>query len=136
MRNHFDNNSYNKQLQPYANKLRKSMTKAEACLWKYALRAKQLRGVQFRRQRPVLNFIADFMCKELMLIIEVDGKTHHSEGAMQKDDQRQKQLENAGYTVLRFDDDQVLNSIENVRTYLEEWIDERIKKPGSVHPLS
>src|SRR5436190_20548071 len=73
----FDNNKYNKNLQPYANRLRKEMTKAEACLWKYILKAKQLRGYQFRRQRPVLNYIADFICIELMLIIEIDGLTHH-----------------------------------------------------------
>jgi very-short-patch-repair endonuclease len=63
---------YNKNLQPFANKLRKTMTKAEACLWKYVLRAGIMKGYQFRRQRPVLTFIADFMCKELMLVIEVD----------------------------------------------------------------
>ena len=69
---------YNKRLQPFASKLRKEMTKAEACLWKYALRAGQMKGYQFRRQRPVLNYIADFMCKELRLVIEVDGITHDS----------------------------------------------------------
>ena len=55
----FDNNPYNKHLQPHANKLRKQMAKAEACLWKYVLRATQLKGFQARRQRPVLNYIAD-----------------------------------------------------------------------------
>lgn len=99
------------------------MTKAEACLWKYVLRAGQLKGFQFRRQRPVLNYIADFMCKELMLIIEVDGITHHFEGAIYKDDIRQKELENAGYTVLRFNDEDILNSIEHVYNYLEDWIE-------------
>jgi very-short-patch-repair endonuclease len=49
----YDNHKYNKQLQPYANKLRKEMTKAEACLWKYVLKAKHLKGYQFRRQRAV-----------------------------------------------------------------------------------
>ena len=68
--NHY---SYNSRLQPFANDLRHRMTKAEACLWKYALRAGIRKSYGFRRQRPVLNFIADFMCKELMLIIEVDG---------------------------------------------------------------
>jgi very-short-patch-repair endonuclease len=55
-RNHF----YNNNLQPNANRLRKEMTKAEACLWKYVLRAGKMKGFQFRRQRPVLNYIADF----------------------------------------------------------------------------
>lgn len=76
---HFDNHKYNKNLQPFANRLRKEMTKAEACLWKYVLRAKQLKGYQFRRQRPILKYIADFVCLELMLIIEIDGISHHWE---------------------------------------------------------
>jgi hypothetical protein len=67
---------YNKVLRDYANKNRKEMTRAEACLWKYALSKGQMEGYQFLRQSPVLNYIADFMCKELMLIIEVDGLTH------------------------------------------------------------
>jgi len=75
--NQNNNYAYNKFLQPYANALRKNMTKAEACLWKYALRARSMKGCQFRRQRPVLQYIADFMCKELKLIIEVDGSSHH-----------------------------------------------------------
>jgi len=70
-----NNYAYNKKLQPFANKLRKEMTKTEACLWKYALRASQMKGYQFRRQRPVLRYIADFLCKELKLVIEVDGIT-------------------------------------------------------------
>lgn len=117
-----ENKFYNSNLQPFANKLRKDMTKAEACLWKYVLRASQLKGYAFRRQRPVLNYIADFMCKELMLIIEVDGITHHAEGAKEKDDKRQKALEAVGFTVLRFDDAQVLKNIHWVHDYLEDWI--------------
>lgn len=120
--NHF----YNKALQPYANRLRKDMTKAEACLWKYILKAGKLKGFQFRRQRPVLNYIADFMCKELMLIIEVDGITHHSEEAIRKDEFRQKALESAGFTVLRFSDEEVLNRIDSVSYYLEDWIEKKI----------
>lgn len=71
-----NNKHYNKDLQPFAKDLRSDMTKAEACLWKYVLKARMIKGYQFRRQRPVLNYIADFMCKELILIIEVDGITH------------------------------------------------------------
>ena len=52
-----NNYAYNKILQPFANKLRKEMTKAEACLWKYALRASQMKGYQFRRQRPALRYM-------------------------------------------------------------------------------
>jgi len=128
MADEHSNHYYNKNLQPFANKLRKEITKAEACLWKYVLRASTMKGFQFRRQRPVLNYIADFMCMELMLIIEVDGITHHSEEAIKKDEIRQKALEAAGFTVLRFTDDEVLNNIQAVYNYLEDWVE---KKTGS-----
>ncbi|WP_420150082.1 endonuclease domain-containing protein [Spirosoma sp.] len=89
-----------------------------------------LRGFQFRRQRPVLHYIADFMCKELMLIIEVDGNTHHSFEALVNDDRRQKALENLGFTVVRFTDNEVLHNINAVQSFLENWIEksERSKK--------
>ena len=122
----YDNHYYNKNLQPYANRLRKEMTKAEACLWKYVLRAGKMKGFQFRRQRPALNYIADFMCKELMLIIEVDGITHQCEETIQKDEIRQKALETTGFTVLRFSDEEVLNNIQAVHNYLEDWIEKKI----------
>ena len=102
------------------------MTKAEACLWKYVLKAGRLKNYQFRRQRPVLNYVADFMCMELMLIIEVDGITHHSEEAIKKDDHRQTNLEAAGFTVVRFTDEQVLNDINAVFIFLENWIDSKL----------
>jgi len=125
-----DNHFYNKNLQPYANRLRKEMIPiaigTEACLWKYVLRAGKMKNFQFRRQRTVLNYIADFMCKELMLIIEVDGITHHSEEAIKKDETRQKALESAGFTVLRFSDEEVLNQIRAVYNYLEDWIEKKI----------
>jgi len=114
---------YNSNLQPFANSLRKNMTKAEACLWKYALKARQMKGYQFRRQRPVLNYIADFMCMELKLIIEVDGITHHDEKVILKDEQRQRNLEAAGFTVLRFSDHEVLKGMTGVIAFLEEWIE-------------
>ena len=86
------NNFYNKNLRKFASENRKQMAKAEACLWKYALKAKQL-GYTFNRQRPVLNYIADFMCKEFKLIIEVDGYTHLLEEVAKNDIIRQYKLE-------------------------------------------
>ncbi len=116
---------YNTKLQPFANSLRKNMTKAEACLWKYALRARQMEGYQFRRQRPVLNFIADFMCKELMLVIEVDGISHNFEEVIKKDERKQAVLEAAGFTVLRFSDSEVLNNMRGIISFLEDWIERK-----------
>ncbi len=113
---------YNKNLQPLANKNRKDMTKAEACIWKYVLGGKQMMGYQFRRQRPVLNFIADFMCKELMLIIEVDGLTHHWEELAKKDKIREDALRTIGFNILRFSDDEILNDINNVIREIEGYV--------------
>ena len=131
--NKSNNHKYNKKLKSVANSLRKSMTKAEACLWKYCLRARQMKGYQFRRQRPVLNYVVDFMCKELMLIIEVDGITHSHEDVAENDIIRQKSLEDAGFTVLRFEDDEVLFSINSVYQEIKAWISE--EEAGLVHPL-
>lgn len=112
-----NHNYYNKILKPYASENRKQMTKAEACLWKYALRAKQM-GYTFNRQRPVLNYIADFMCKELKLIIEVDGGIHSMEEVAKNDIIRQQHLELVGFKVIRFKNEEVLKEINNVREHI------------------
>ena len=124
-----NNYAYNKRLQPNANALRKNMTKAEACLWKYVLRARSMKGYQFRRQRPVLYYIADFMCKELMLVIEVDGIIHEFEEIQYKDYVKQKALEEAGFTVLRFTNNEVLTDIGSVIDRLEKWIEGNASPP-------
>src|ERR1043165_6040924 len=92
---------YNRDLQRFARQNRSYGTKSEACLWKFILKGKKL-GYQFNRQRPILNYIADFMCVKLKLIIEVDGVTHNSELAIKKDAVRQKRLEDHGFKVIRF----------------------------------
>ena len=119
-----NNHAYNKNLQPFANKLRKEMTKAEASLWKYVLKARLMKGYQFRRQRPVLNYIADFMCMELRLVIEVDGYTHGFEETIVKDDGKDHDLAASGIRVLRFTDDDVLKNIHGVARRIEEAIGE------------
>jgi very-short-patch-repair endonuclease len=113
------NHHYNKNLKELARRLRKNSTKAEIKLWKEILRAGTMHGYTFLRQRPVLNFIADFMCKELMLIIEVDGYTHGFEEQWELDVKRQKKLESVGFTILRFGDDEVLSDIKNVQKTIE-----------------
>ena len=111
-------------MQYKASELRKNLTKAEACLWKYTLKSGKFNGYKFRRQRPVLNYIADFMCPELMLIIEVDGITHLDEEVIDHDEIRQKQLEAIGFKVIRFQDSEVLNNMGNVQRVLESYVEE------------
>ena len=113
---------YNKDLQKFANSNRKSMPKPEACLWKFALSKRQMLGYQFRRQRPIGPFIADFACLPLMLVIGVDGFSHQSEEAMIKDQKRTKYLEAFGFTVLRFSNWEVLNEIDKVNVCIADWI--------------
>jgi very-short-patch-repair endonuclease len=117
--------AYNKNLQPFANDLPKRMTKAEACLWKFVLRANKMKGYAFRRQRPIMNYIADFMCKDLMLVIEVDGFTHWNDEEKKKDEEKDKILQLAGFTILRFTDEEVLNNLSQVQEKIMKWIEEQ-----------
>ncbi len=121
---------YNKSLQPYANSLRKQMTKSESCLWKFALRARQMKGYQFRRQRPVLDYIADFMCQPLLLVVEVDGYTHQFEEVYSKDLQKDQDLRNVGFKVLRFRDEEVLEQMGWVKSTIWYHVEEREKELG------
>lgn len=125
---------YNKHLLKNAKNLRRNMTKAESCLWKYVLRAGGMKGFTFRRQRPVLNYIADFMSKELLLIIEVDGIIHTYEEVIQKDKKRQEDLERAGFTVIRFTNDEVLHHINAVYAEIESKVVEIMESKGISAP--
>lgn len=114
---------YNKKLRKYAQTNRKDSTKAEITLWKYILKSKQT-GYTFNRQRPVLNYIADFMCKQLNLIIEVDGITHEHEQIKKKVSIKQKELEENGFVVLRLTDEDVLKNIDRTKQSIEKIIKE------------
>ena len=84
--------------------------------------AKQLKGYTFRRQRPVLQYIVDFLCKELMLIIELDGITHDNEISNTRDIKREEQLTRTGLKIVRFTDEEVLNNMAGVISKLEKII--------------
>ncbi len=122
------NSFYNPRLKDYSKALRKKMTKAEVCLWKYALRAGMMHGYTFKRQRPILGFIADFMCQELKLIIEVDGITHQDETVIRKDEHKENVLCELGFHVLRFKDEEILNNIVLVKEVISNWMIERFVK--------
>src|SRR4051812_39164439 len=113
---------YNKNLQHFANDLRHRMTRGEVYLWKDVLRASKMRGYPFRRQRPVLKYIADFLCKDLKLIIEVDGASHDNPTQAERDIVRQRALETAGFKVIRFSDEEVIDKIEFVIAEIEKAI--------------
>ena len=81
-----------------------------------------MRGYAFLRQKPIGNYIADFFSKELKLVIEVDGITH--EYKQQEDVEKDLVLNEMGYKVLRFADNDVLNHIEIVAREIENYIDQ------------
>lgn len=98
-----------------ARRLRRDMTDAERTLW-YAVRAKRLEGLSFRRQVPVGPFIVDFLCPAHRLIIELDGGQHGADEALHYDAERSAWLSAKGYRVLRFWNQEVLTNLDGVLT--------------------
>ncbi len=96
-----------------AKRMRSSMTEAELKLWN-ELRAHRLMGLGFRRQVPITGYIVDFACPTHRLIVEVDGSQHGNDVDLHYDDDRTRRLEQDGWTVLRFWNDDVLKGIDNV----------------------
>jgi very-short-patch-repair endonuclease len=118
-----------RKLIEHARSLRFNQTEAEARLW-YHLRNRALQGSKFRRQVAVDPFIADFLCAELMLIVELDGGQHSEKVAA--DARRSAYLEGLGYHVLRFWNNDVLTNTEGV---LESILSEIEKRRSSPNPL-
>ncbi|MEX0905500.1 MAG: endonuclease domain-containing protein [Balneolaceae bacterium] len=111
---------YNPKLIPLARKLRKNSTLSEILLWE-ELKQKKMLGYQFLRQKPVGNYIVDFFCHKLKLVLEIDGDSHREEN-YEYDMERQGWLESIGLAVLRFDDLEVKKDMDNVLMAIEGWI--------------
>lgn len=101
-------------LQNFAYKARRHMTAAEERLWRYLRSGIALRKTHFRRQVILENYIADFCCHSSRLIIEIDGETHSTDQEILKDKIRTHRLNQMGYRVLRFTNDNVFTSIDSV----------------------
>jgi very-short-patch-repair endonuclease len=108
--------------------LRQRQTKAEVRLWS-RLHNRQLDNLKFRRQVPRGRFVADFLCDEAMLILEVDGSQHDE--APGGDVGRTAYLESLGYMVMRFRNLDVLQNAERVLDHVQAVADERRKAPSS-----
>ncbi len=91
--------------------LRKNSSYPERRLWSI-LRDRHLAGLKFRRQVPIGQYIADFLCVEHRLIVELDGDSHNDRGEF--DIRRQEILEANGYRVLRVSNDDVLQHLDGV----------------------
>jgi very-short-patch-repair endonuclease len=94
-----------------ARALRREMTDAERKVWRM-LRLHQVDGQKFRRQVPIGRYIADFICHDARLIIEIDGSQH--DAALPDEAERTRFLEREGYRVLRFWNNEVLTNLEGV----------------------
>ena len=96
-----------------ARSLRRTETKSEKLLWSL-LRAKQICGLKFRRQHPIGPFFADFACVTAKLVVEIDGGYH--DAVVESDTSRAEYLQESGWSVIRFDDRDVIDDPESVGT--------------------
>jgi very-short-patch-repair endonuclease len=96
---------------PRARSLRQNMTEAEKRVWQI-LRSHQIKGHKFRRQVPIGRYIADFACHEARLIVEIDGGQHGRSSLQEVE--RSAFLQNEGYRILRFWNNEVLENLDGV----------------------
>ena len=110
------------------------MTDSEQALWR-RVRGKQIRGVQFYRQRPLGSFIVDFYAPSAHLVVEVDGSQHQDLEGLRRDAKRDAYLTGLGLRVLRFDDRQVLVGQEAVLEAIDQAITGRAEQIPPDPPL-
>ncbi len=96
-----------------ARSLRRSMTAAEARLWR-AIRNRQLAGVKFVRQWQIGPYYADFCARLERIVVEIDGATHSTEEEIRRDVRRTDYLARAGFRVLRFHNAEVFETLDAV----------------------
>lgn len=107
-------------LKQFARDNRNHATNAEKVLWS-AIRGRQIAGKKFLRQHVVGDYIADFICEESGLIIEVDGGYHSEPRQLEDDNIRTARLEEMGFHVIRFTNDEVLFDYERVIEEIESF---------------
>ena len=104
---------YDKNLVSRARELRKETTPAEDIFWNKVLKNKKLQHLKFTRQKPLDHFIVDFYCAKLSVVIEIDGVIHNFQKV--RDDERDTILkEKFGLKIIRYTNEEVLNSTEKV----------------------
>ncbi len=114
---------YRIDLQEKAQELRNNMTWPEKNIWYQVLSGDKLGWFRFLRQKPLLDYVVDFYCNELALVIEIDGESHI--GQEEYDKKRSQELGEVGITVIRFTNDEVLQNLEWVKENILQWIQEK-----------
>lgn len=112
-------------IREFARELRQPQTPAEATLWRH-LRNRNLK-FKFRRQHPVDFFIIDFYCAEAKLLIEIDGESHLATEQMEYDQARTEYLEELGYKVIRFTNNDVRYNINEVVSEIIRVVEKRLE---------
>lgn len=119
-------------MKTHARELRKQGVLSEVLLWEH-LKGRKIRGYQFMRQKHVGDYIVDFYCSKLKLVIEIDGESH--DGRFPYDMERQRVLESVGLTVLRFHDSDVKKDTGNVLMAIEGWVERNDNNPLPLPPF-
>jgi very-short-patch-repair endonuclease len=117
-----------------ARQLRRNLTSAERRLW-YRVRGRRFFSYKIRRQVPLGPYVADFVCMDARLIIEVDGGQHAERSA--KDERRDTFLSERGFVTVRFWNNEVLGNFDGVLHRLKEVLDHRMElcgRHGGPHP--
>jgi very-short-patch-repair endonuclease len=106
-----DKSRFSNPFKTRAREMRHVQTLAEKHAW-HVLRDRRAIGLKFRRRVPIDDFIVDFYCDELKLVVEIDGDIHEKAIPAQRDGRRDEKLKELGYTVLRFSNSIVINNPE------------------------
>ncbi len=122
---------YNPKLKERAKALRKQGILSEVLFWK-AVKNKQFLGLNFHRQKIIGNYIVDFYCPVLDLVIEIDGSSHDNKG--EYDEKRDKYLKSLGLHVIHFDDREIKKDLNSVITELERYCEGLLNTPSFGHP--
>ena len=89
------------------------MTDAEIRIWSH-IRLKQVKGLQFYRQKPIGKYIVDFYCPKIKLVIEIDGGQHYEDSLIHRDQIRDEFMKKLGIRVLRYTNTDVIDNIDGV----------------------
>ena len=122
---------YNPKLKQLSRNLRNNSTLSEVLLWRQ-IKGRKIQGYQFSRQKPIGNYIVDFYCSKLKLVIEIDGCSHDNK--IEYDRKRQYFLEKIGLAVLRFYDLDVKKNLSGVIETIDTWIERHETENNEVQP--
>ncbi|MCF7846445.1 MAG: endonuclease domain-containing protein [Candidatus Peribacteraceae bacterium] len=111
---------YNLDLRSRSQELRRNQTEAESLLWSF-LRRKQLDGFQWYRQKPLGNCIVDFYCPKRNLVVEADGAQHSTAEGREYDEERDAELKELGFKILRFSNQEILNNTKKVLDIIKDF---------------